>query len=306
MRFGGHETFPIREGWLHKGLKLLQKSPEVLASDSAQDWLGVGRNMVKSIRHWLLATGLAERLSSQTAKATGLLMPTPLGALIAERDEYFLEPGTWWFLHINLVHRRDHAYTWWWFFNYFHRERFERSVCIEGLRRFLQLHESRAPGARTQQRDVSCLLSSYARHYPPHRTDPEDGAECPFIELGLLDYFRESGTFRSNGTNVDTLPPEVLCFAIARKFVLAHEPDRAVLVSVRDAATQECSAGRVLRMDPERLHDAAVRASSVLDTDAVNVQTQAGERVIAMQSVETVHWARRYYDRSDRRTARAA
>jgi len=23
MRFGGHQTFFIREGWLHKGLKLL-------------------------------------------------------------------------------------------------------------------------------------------------------------------------------------------------------------------------------------------------------------------------------------------
>ena len=24
MRFGGHETFAIREGWLHKGLALLK------------------------------------------------------------------------------------------------------------------------------------------------------------------------------------------------------------------------------------------------------------------------------------------
>jgi len=306
MRFGGHETFAVREGWLHKGLKLLQESPDVLASDSAQDRLGVGRNMVKSIRHWLLATGLAERTGSQPAKAPGSLAPSPLGALIAERDAYFLEPATWWFLHVNLVHRREHAYTWWWFFNSFNRERFERSVCTEGLRRFLQLHESRAPGIRTQQRDVACLLSTYARHYPPHRTDPEDGAECPFIELGLLDYFRESGTFRLNATNPDVLPPEVLCFAIARKSVVDHQPDRAVLVSVREAATQECSAGRALRLNPESLHDAAVRASTVLDPGSVSVQTQAGERIIALQSLEPVHWARRYYDRLGHRDARAA
>ena len=24
MQFGGHETFPLREGWLHKGLELVR------------------------------------------------------------------------------------------------------------------------------------------------------------------------------------------------------------------------------------------------------------------------------------------
>jgi hypothetical protein len=54
MRFGGHETFAIREGWLHKGLRLLADEPHLLADDHAADWLGVGRNMAKSIRHWLV------------------------------------------------------------------------------------------------------------------------------------------------------------------------------------------------------------------------------------------------------------
>ena len=59
MRFGGHETFAIREGWLHKGLRLLRDHPERLVAEEAADWLGVGRNMAKAIRHWLVATGLA-------------------------------------------------------------------------------------------------------------------------------------------------------------------------------------------------------------------------------------------------------
>ena len=57
MRFGGHETFTIREGWLHKGVKLLMENPEQLIDENACDFLGVGRNMAKSIRHWLVATG---------------------------------------------------------------------------------------------------------------------------------------------------------------------------------------------------------------------------------------------------------
>lgn len=57
MKFGGHETFPVREGWLHKGLKLVVEEPEKLVDEHVADWLGVGRNMAKSIRYWLQATG---------------------------------------------------------------------------------------------------------------------------------------------------------------------------------------------------------------------------------------------------------
>ena len=60
MRFGGHETFAIREGWLARGLELLTTTPELLVDEFSEDHLGVGRNMAKAIRHWLVATGLAE------------------------------------------------------------------------------------------------------------------------------------------------------------------------------------------------------------------------------------------------------
>jgi hypothetical protein len=51
MRFGGHETFAIREGWLHKGLMLLANHPARVDDNHVADWLGVGRNMGKSIKH---------------------------------------------------------------------------------------------------------------------------------------------------------------------------------------------------------------------------------------------------------------
>ena len=65
MRFGGHETFPVREGWLHKGLKLVVEEPEKVVDEHVADWLGVGRNMAKSIRYWLQATGLCEQVSGR-------------------------------------------------------------------------------------------------------------------------------------------------------------------------------------------------------------------------------------------------
>ena len=171
MRFGGHETFPIREGWLHKGLRLLIEEPEKLASEEAADRLGVGRNMAKSIRYWLVATGLAKVAAQNRDRGTPY-EPTQLGLLIWEGDRYFLDLGTWWCLHINLVNSKNHAWIWGWFFRQYGATRFERAVCIEAASRYLSHNETRPPNLRTLQRDVACLLQSYARCIPDEVSDP--------------------------------------------------------------------------------------------------------------------------------------
>ena len=62
MKFGGHETFHVRDGWLNKGLELASEEGEKgIFADNAADLAGVGANMIKSIRHWLSATGLTSK-----------------------------------------------------------------------------------------------------------------------------------------------------------------------------------------------------------------------------------------------------
>lgn len=48
--FSGHETFPFRYAWLKKGLDGLIKKPTLFTSEDAVIDLGVGKNMVRSIR----------------------------------------------------------------------------------------------------------------------------------------------------------------------------------------------------------------------------------------------------------------
>ena len=152
MRFGGHETFPVREGWLHKGLKLVAEEPDKLGDKQVADWLGVGRNMAKSIRHWLLATGLCEQVDGGRPRKSAKLQPTDLGHLVWERDPYFTDIGTWWALHVNLISSPAHALTWDWFFNNFKLQRFDKAVCIDSLQRFLQMQRGRIPSPRTPLR----------------------------------------------------------------------------------------------------------------------------------------------------------
>ena len=55
MKFRAHDTFFIRKGWLSKGMKYVQKKPDVFVAkdENPMDVLGIGANMVKALRYWL-------------------------------------------------------------------------------------------------------------------------------------------------------------------------------------------------------------------------------------------------------------
>jgi hypothetical protein len=58
--FSGHETFVFRYTWLKKAVDAVSFDPRIFGQDDAIVTLGVGKNMVRSIRHWGLATGTLE------------------------------------------------------------------------------------------------------------------------------------------------------------------------------------------------------------------------------------------------------
>ncbi len=297
MRFGGHETFPIREGWLHRGLQLLTAEPDRLVEEHAADWLGVGRNMAKAIRYWLVATGLGDRTLLASTKQKGLLPPeaTELGHLVWKRDPYLLEPGTWWALHINLANNPEFAYSWNWFFNRFASPRFERSVCVESLIRKLQLSRQRVPSHKTLQRDVGCLLASYAQPIPAERVDPEDASECPFRELGLLQHFRTSGTYRCNQGQKD-IPAELFGFAIARALPRTATTADRTDVTLREAALEGNGPGKVFLLGEEGIFDLVTRFDNEPNS-LVRVAGLAGERLVQLRSYSYLEWLAAYYER---------
>jgi epsilon-lactone hydrolase len=55
MKFSGHETFACRYAWLPKALQAVESNPRIFSDeDQAMVELGVGKNMVRSIRFWVL------------------------------------------------------------------------------------------------------------------------------------------------------------------------------------------------------------------------------------------------------------
>ncbi len=105
-KFAGHETFTLRYGWLKKAVDAVTDDPEVFTRENALVTLGVGKNMVRAIRHWGLMTGILEEDQSKPNNRGRFIRPTALGELLfgpRGRDPDLEEPGTRWLLHWNLA-----------------------------------------------------------------------------------------------------------------------------------------------------------------------------------------------------------
>lgn len=188
MKFRGHETFFIRKGWLGKGLKNVANQPDVFVTKDVNpmDILGIGSNMVKSLRYWMQATGLATEPKSGKRMQT----LTELGNIIYQQDPYLEELGTLLLLQYELATNEELATAWYFFFQKFNMQEFTRDDFVRALSSYLTLHAPEAvPSDRSLTDDFNCIISTYIpRHKTnPEKISPENNIDCPLGELGLID-----------------------------------------------------------------------------------------------------------------------
>jgi len=300
LRFGGHETFAIREGWLHKGLTLLAEDSESYFDPYVEDLLGVGRNMAKSIWFWLRSTGLIE-------KSPGKNQPPPLtelGEAVHKYDPYFVDSGTWWVLHANLCGLEASLVVWHWFFNHFSGIRFDKPMSIDQCRRFLEVESIRLPSATTLNRDMTCLLQSYASPVPRSNEDPEEGNDCPFQDLGLVLNFRDSGFFEFVRSH-RSIPAPVFGYVVAKTFgVSAYQDEggqKEIRVSLQELSYAPGSPGRIFGLNQNSLMDTLV---TIERHQWLSILSLAGHRQIEMANYSPLKWLTLHYkERSYRSVA---
>lgn len=179
MKFGAHQTFHLREGWLLKGLNALQENPKVFSGDESTTTLGVGKNMVESIEYWLKALKLINK------KSEGFDL-TPVAKLIKDNDPYLECDGTIILCHYLLTTNKDEATTWYWFFNKFGATEFEADSLGVYLQSFVQSQTDKATNQNTLNKDVNCLLRTYLEPVYENKDTPETLNPSPFSRFGLL------------------------------------------------------------------------------------------------------------------------
>ena len=113
--FARHETFHPRFGWFRKAFVAAASDPAIFNDPEATVRLGVGKNMVRSLRFWGTAShllvdepvgGTRQRNTKPTNVAAALLRPGGL-------DPYMETAGTWWWLHWLLLGPECQLPVWW-------------------------------------------------------------------------------------------------------------------------------------------------------------------------------------------------
>lgn len=200
-RFSGHETFVCRYPWLPKAVNAVSGNPEVFSNeDEAMVILGVGKNMVRSIRFWAEAMGV---ISGKAERGYGV---TDFGCAIFGPDGFdpFLEDEkTLWLLHWNLSTRLDEPlFAWDWLLNHWHEPELTRSDILYTASRSPELAELKLSNVTIEDH-----LDVFFRTYFPTRGKKgevkEDNLDSPFLELRLLEMI---GDMPGRGRNLQIEP----------------------------------------------------------------------------------------------------
>lgn len=176
LKLKRHESFSIREGWLAKGIKNVKEYGNVFALQNATDILGIGTNMVKSLKYWMTATRLIEEKNRE-------IMLSDFGSIINEYDPYLEDIFSWWLIHINMITNIDDAYIYNLFFNKCNIKTFTKRELYEKLYALL-INEKLTFNENILQDEVNMIIKTYT--IDEKIDNPENNFICPLSELNLL------------------------------------------------------------------------------------------------------------------------
>ena len=211
-RFSGHETFPFRYPWPLKGVRGLERDPSLFFRKDAIVRLGVGKNMVASIRFWLGALGLA--VIDGRARSG---VPTELGRKLFCQggwDPYLEDPATLWLLHWKLVESPGIASTWSLVFGSWPRPSFTQAELLDWLEEVAQEAGNQRTSRNSLKRDLDVFVRTYVQGRTERRRSIEDTFDCPLVELGLI-RTADRGLYWIGRDTRSNLPAEVFTYALA-------------------------------------------------------------------------------------------
>ena len=246
VSFGRHESFPLRFSWIAKGLEAVRSDPFVFVQEDATVRLGVGKNMVSAIRHWLQAARLVR------PAARGGYVETEVGRIAfgEDGDPYLEDDATIWLVHWLLAANPSNATTIYWFFNHFHKPAFASDEAAGALAGFVDRSTVRISPA-TLQRDVAMLLRMYTRTSAGTRLTIEDALDSPLSLLDLVDRI-DAHHHRSPPDDRPELPLPTFAFAVAELFRNLDAP-HAPVANLMYSDKTRCAPGAVFRMTEEGL-----------------------------------------------------
>ena len=244
VSFGRHESFPLRFGWITKGLDALADDANAFVAEDATVRLGVGKNMVAAMRYWLLATRVVERTTGPGLARSDIgkvLFPDGEGG-----DRYLEDDATIWLLHWLLATNPTDATALYWFYNHFHKPEFASEEVFAGLREFVRQNVTAKAAVTTLRRDANLVLRMYVQSGGGTRLLPEDALDSPLAALLLLERLDRQG-WQAVPRDREEIPMVAFAFAVAEVF--AHlNADQLPVERLMYSGQGHCAPGAVFRL----------------------------------------------------------
>ena len=234
IRLQGHEKFPLRDGWISKGLVLVKDNPKVFQGKEGPDVFGIGNNMVKSLRYWLKAFNLISESTS-----TGATL-TRLGEIICKYDPYLEDDYTLWILHSQISKNLFEATSWYMFFNRceiedLNKETIEK-ILVREIRKYVL---DQTFSEKSVKADLDVLLNMYGKKRG--MVDPEDNSISPFARLKLVKCI--DGIYTKSQPDRNIINEWIILYELAEQM---KDNDS---ISIEQVLNDECGISKIYQLN---------------------------------------------------------
>ena len=280
-KFSGHQTFAFRHGWLEKGVDLIRTNPHGFLDDDAIVKLGVGKNMVDSIKYWCVQTGLL-----CDAATSGDMQLTEFAKFIFGEDKdsgvdpYLEDDATLWLLHHKIVTNESESSISI-AFNSLNKPEFSKPELLAFINRYLD--GKAVVSTKTLERDIDCFIHVYAG---TRGKNIEDNFDCPFLALALVQPTIDQNLFRMNIGSKQSLPSEFVGYAL-----LDIIGDGSNTINLYSATYDSRSPGQVFKLneddvvsainDLERKTDGKFSFTDTAGLNSIRIDVRDGRSVLA-------------------------
>lgn len=208
LRFSGHDTFHCKQQWLLKGSHFMNNKGYSAFNNplEAIQELGVGKNMVSSLKYWLEAFYIVSNHNF-----------TDFGKIIFGEDQldpYLEDEGTVWLLQYYIC-QNGHASIFKIIFSEFFSDKvsyeFTESKVINYLNRIISERDLKAISENTLATDFKVFIRSYVASSNESKT-LEDDFNSPLLELKLIDSIG-GGNFSLNKTERN-IPLHIFAYSV--------------------------------------------------------------------------------------------
>ncbi|MED4018546.1 DUF4007 family protein [Sutcliffiella cohnii] len=247
MAYARHQSFYLRDRWISKGLKAVTGSPRFFYVDESPEEIGLGKNMVQSLRFWMLATEII--YEDKSNKQTEHYL-TDLGKLIYHKDRLLQINDTVSILHYHLVRNKDDLATVFnWYFNNFKETITQRDSLLKSFTTWVN-NNDKSVSPKSLKRDIDCLVQLYTKK--SEENDPEDFIFSPFTKLNLV---KEESSQDGYG-NVRKVTPEIIDIGLVSLFYVLlkyGEENEVDLVSIDEILNEDFLWGKVFNLSRNKI-----------------------------------------------------